>query len=95
MGLIAGLAGVVALFAGNKSKQKVKEIKEDIKTSEKKVEKLKEETEATKQTQENFKKALTDMVKKKELYEAKDVEAHEADQFVRDFLKKRKTQDGS
>ena len=91
MGLIAGLAGVVALFAGNKSKQKVKEIKEDIKTSKKKVEKLKEETDATKQTQENFKKTLVDMVKKKELYEAKDVEANEADQFVRDFLKKRKT----
>ena len=93
MGLLAGLAGIVALFAGNKSKQKVKEIKEDIKTSEKKVEKLKEETEATKQTQQNFKKTLIDMVKKKELYEAKDVESAEADQFVRDFLKKRKTQE--
>ena len=41
LGLIAGLSGVVALFAGGKSKQKVKEIKKDIKTSEKKVKKLK------------------------------------------------------
>ena len=94
MGLLAGLAGIVTLFAGNKSKQKVKEIKEDIKISDKKVEKLKEETEATKQTQENFKKALTDMVKKKELYKAPDVSGDDADKFVRDFLKKRKNKNG-
>ena len=29
MGLLAGLAGIVALFAGGKSKQKVKEIKKN------------------------------------------------------------------
>ena len=30
LGLVAGLSGVIALFAGGKSKQKVKEIKKDI-----------------------------------------------------------------
>ena len=39
--LIAGLSGIVALFAGGKSKEKVKQIKKDIKKSEKKVKKLK------------------------------------------------------
>ena len=53
MGLIAGLAGVVALFAGNKSKEKVKEIKKDIKVSKKKVKKLKSGNKAIKETQKN------------------------------------------
>ena len=91
LGLLAGLGGIVALFAGNKSKQKVKEIKKDIKTSEKKVEKLKSGAEAIKQTQENYKQTLKGMKKNKELYEAPDVSGDEADKYIKDFLKKRKS----
>ena len=91
LGLVAGLSGIIALFAGNKSKQKVKEIKEDIKTSEKKVEELKSGKEAMKQTQENYKQVMVEMKKKKETYKAPDVSGDEADKYIKDFLKKRKS----
>ena len=63
--LIAGLSGIVALFAGGKSKEKVKQIKKDIKKSEKKVKKLKEENKNIKQTQKNYKKAVSELKKEK------------------------------
>ena len=91
MGLLAGLAGIVALFAGNKSKQKVKEIKKDIKTSEKKTKEIKKEISAVEETQENYKQTLKEMKKNKELYEAPDVSGDDADKFIKDFLKKRKS----
>jgi uncharacterized coiled-coil DUF342 family protein len=90
IGLVTGLAGVVALFAGNKSKQKVKEIKKDIKVSKKKVKKIKTGIEAMEATQESYKKTLTEMKKKKETYKAPDVSGDEADKYIKDFLKKRK-----
>ena len=56
LGLLAGLAGAAALFAGGKSKQKVKEIKKDIKKSKKKVKEIKTGIEAMEATQESYKK---------------------------------------
>jgi len=90
LGLVAGLSGVVALFAGGKSKQKVKEIKKDIKTSEKKVKKLKKENKNIKQTQKNYKKTLSEMEKKKETYKAPDVDIKEANDFLKKFSKSKK-----
>ena len=90
IGLLVGIVGGVALFAENKSKQKVKEIKKDIKVSKKKTKKIKKEISAIKQTQENYKKTLVKMKKKKEIYEAPKVDGDEADKFIKDFLKKRR-----
>ena len=94
LGLLAGLAGAIALFAGGKSKQKIKEIKKDIKKSEKKTKEIKKGISAAERTQENYKKTLKEMVKTKDLYEAKDVSADDADKFIKDFLKKRKKKNG-
>ena len=76
LGLLAGLGGILALFAGNKSKQKVKEIKKEIS--------------AIEETQKNYKQTLKEMKKKKETYKAPEVSGDEANKFVKDFLKKRK-----
>ena len=93
LGLLAGLAGAVALFAGGKSKQKVKEIKKDIKKSEKKTKEIKSGIAAMEESQKSYEKTLKEMVKTKDLYEAKDVSADDADKFIKDFLKKRKQGD--
>ena len=90
IGLLVGIIGGVALFAGNKSKEKVKEIKKDIKLSKKKTKKIKKEISAIEQTQKNYKKTLVEMEKKKETYKAPDVNGDEADKYIKDFLKKRK-----
>ena len=90
LGLIAGLSGVVALFAGGKSKQKVKEIKKDIKTSEKKVKKLKKENKSIKQTQKNYKKAVNEIKKEKQKKVTHDVSADEAADFLKQYAKKKK-----
>ena len=90
LGLIAGLSGVVALFAGGKSKQKVKEIKKDIKTSEKKVKKLKKENKNIKQTQKNYKKAVNEIKKEKQKKVTHDVSADEAADFLKQYAKKKK-----
>ena len=90
LGLLAGLTGAAALFAGNKSKQKVKEIKKDIKKSKKKVKELKTGIEAMEATQKSYKKTLAKIKKKKETYKAPKVDGDEADKFIKDFLKKRK-----
>ena len=94
LGLLAGLAGAVALFAGGKSKQKVKEIKKDIKVSKKKTKKIKKDISAAERTHENYKKTLKEMVEKKQLYNAPDVSGAEADKYIKDFLKKRKKKNG-
>ena len=88
--LIAGLSGVVALFAGGKSKQKVKEIKKDIKTSEKKVKKIKKENKNIKQTQKNYKKAVNEIKKEKQKKVTHDVSADEAADFLKQYAKKKK-----
>jgi uncharacterized coiled-coil DUF342 family protein len=90
MGLLAGLAGAAALFAGGKGKQKVKEIKKDIKVSKKKTKKIKKEISAIEQTQENYKNTLKEMTENKETYKAPEVSGEEADKYIKDFLKKRK-----
>ena len=90
LGFIAGLSGVVALFAGGKSKQKVKEIKKDIKTSEKKVKKLKKENKNIKQTQKNYKKAVNEIKKEKQKKVTHDVSADEAADFLKQYAKKKK-----
>ena len=91
LGLLAGLAGAVALFAGGKSKQKVKEIKKDIKTSEKKTKEIKTGIAAMEATQKSYKKTLAEIKKKKETYKAPEVDGEEADKYIKDFLKKRKS----
>jgi outer membrane murein-binding lipoprotein Lpp len=90
MGLLAGLAGIVALFAGSKSKQKVKEIKKDIKVSKKKVKKLKSDNKAIKETQKNHKKAMNDIKKEKQKKVTHDVSADEAASFLKRYTKKKK-----
>ncbi len=90
MGALAGLASIVALFANNKSKQKVKEIKKDIRASKKKVETLKSGKDAMKETQKNYKKTLSEMKEQKETYKAPDVGADEAADFLKKYAKKKK-----
>jgi len=90
LGLIAGLSGIVALFAGGKSKEKVKQIKKDIKTSEKKVKKLKKENKAIKQTQKNYKKVVKELKKEKQKKVTHDVSADEAAAFLKNYTKKKK-----
>ena len=90
LGLIAGLSGAIALFAGGKKKQKIKKIKQEIKTSEKKVEKLKEENEQIKQTQKNYKKAVNELKKEKQKKVTHDVSADEAAEFLKQYSKKKK-----
>ena len=96
LGLLAGLGGILALFAGNKNK-KVKQIKDDIKTNEKetkkidkKIEEVKSGQEAMKETQKNYEKTVAEMKKKKQLYEPKDVDAKEAADFLKKYSKKGK-----
>ena len=90
LGLIAGLSGIVAIFAGGKKKQKIKEIKQEIKTSEKKVKKLKEENEQIKQTQKNYKKAMKELKKEKQKKVVHNVSADEAADFLKKYAKNKK-----
>ena len=90
LGFIAGLSGIVALFAGGKKKQKIKEIKQEIKTSEKNVKKLEEQNEQIKQTQKNYKKAVDELKKEKEKKVTHDVSADEAADFLKKYAKKKK-----
>ena len=90
LGLVAGLSTVVALFAGGKSKQKVKKIKKDIKVSNKKVKEIKSGIEAIEATQESYKKTLNEMKNKKEAFKPTEMGGKQADKFIKDFLKKRK-----
>ena len=93
LGLVASLSTVLALFASSKSKQKVKEIKKDIKKSKKKVKEIKTGIDAIEATQKSYKKTLAEIKKKKETYKAPKVDGDEADKFIKDFLKKRKTRE--
>ena len=93
LGLVASLSTVLALFASSKSKEKVKEIKKDIKKSKKKVKEIKTGIDAIEATQKSYKKTLAEIKKKKETYKAPKVDGDEADKFIKDFLKKRKTRE--
>ena len=90
LGLAAGLSGVIALFAGGKSKQKVKEIKKNIKTSKKKVKELKTGKKAMNQTQKNYKKAVSKIKRKKQKKVTHDVSADDAADFLKQYAKKKK-----
>ena len=96
LGLLAGLGGILALFAGNKNK-KVKQIKDNIKTNEKetkkidkKISEIKSGQEAMKETQKNYEKTIKEMKKKKEIFKPKSVEANEAADFLKKYSKKGK-----
>ena len=90
LGLLAGFTGIVTLFSNNKSKQKVKTIKKNIKVSKKKEKEIKSGIEAIEATQESYKKTLKEMKKKKELYEPPEVDGNEANKFIKDIIKKRR-----
>ena len=90
LGFIAGLSSIVALFAGGKKKQKIKEIKLEIKTSEKNVKKLEDENEQIKQTQQNYKKAVNELKKEKKKKVTHDVSADEAAEFLKQYTKNRR-----
>ena len=90
IGLLAGIAGAMTLLSNNKSKQKVKAIKKDIKVSKKKTKEIKTGIAAMEATRESYKKTLKEIKKKKETYKAPDVSGDEADKYIKDFLKKEK-----
>ena len=92
LGLIAGLSGVVALFAGGKKKQKIKEIKQDIKQSERKVDNLKEKNKEIEKTQKNYIEAVEQLKKSKINYKKKNVSVKKANNFLKSFAKDNKSE---
>ena len=90
LGLLAGVIGTVTLLNNNKSKQKVKTIKKDLKVSKKKVKEIKSGIDAIEATQKSYQKTLKQMKTKKELYKPPEVSGNEANDFIKDVLKKRR-----
>jgi hypothetical protein len=91
LGVIAGIIGVITLLVTKRNTKKVKKIKKDVKVSEKKVTDIKIDNTAIKETQQNYKKAVEDMKQKKETRTPPKVSGDEANKYIKDFLKKRKT----
>tara|TARA_Y100000310_G_scaffold101763_1_gene99880 strand:+ start:1973 stop:2287 length:315 start_codon:yes stop_codon:yes gene_type:complete len=58
LGLLAGIGGIIALFVGNKSNEKVKELKDDIKDNEKKTKDIDSKLKDVKETSDKLKKNL-------------------------------------
>ena len=87
-GLLAGLASVVALFTGSKSKEKVKKIKKDLKTSKSEEKKIKNSINAIEETQKSYEKALKQI--KSESYKAPKVKGKQANKFIKNLIKERK-----
>tara|TARA_Y100000310_G_C20502898_1_gene724918 strand:+ start:41 stop:355 length:315 start_codon:yes stop_codon:yes gene_type:complete len=58
LGLLAGIGGIIALFAGGKSNKKVKEIKSNIKDNENKTKVIDKQIAGLKETDETLKKTL-------------------------------------
>lgn len=90
LGVIAGIIGVITLLVTKKNNKKVKEIKKDIKVSERKVDDITADNTAIKETQNNYKKAIEELKQNKVDYETPDVSGDDANKYVKDFLKKRK-----
>jgi len=91
LGVIAGIIGIITLLVSKKNNKKVKKIKKDIKVSEKKVDGIKTENAAIKETQNNYKKAVEELQQNKEDYKSPEVSGDEANKYIKDFLKKRKS----
>ena len=92
LGLLAGIAGIVAMFGG----QSKKEIKKKIKQNKKKINKKTEEIKniktgkaAIKKSMKNKQKAIDEMKKAKKEYKPKDVGAKEAADFLKQYAKKK------
>jgi cell division protein FtsB len=90
LGLLAGLSGVMALFANNKSKQKVKGIKKNIKKSKKKVKNLKIKNKVVKKKVAKTKNAINKINREKQKKVTHDVSADEAAEFLKQYTKKKK-----
>jgi len=90
LGLLAGLAGIFAMFGGQKRaviKKKIKENDKAIKQKSKEIENIKTGNEATKQTIRNKQKALDEMKNAKENFKPKDVGADDAADFLKKYAK--------
>ena len=97
LGLLAGLGGIIAIFAGGKSNKKVKEIKNKIKDNEKKtdsidkqIKDLEKKNTTLNKSLESKKQALKEIKKHKESFKAKDVGAKDAANFLKGYTKRKK-----
>ena len=68
LGILATLGSLLAIFAGNNKKQKIKKIKTNIKKSKKKVKNLKTGNAAAKKTLASKQKALEEIKRQKEQF---------------------------
>ena len=93
LGLLAGLAGIFAMFGGQSKaeiKKKIKENDKSIKKKTKEIKNLKTGNEATKQTIRNKQKTLDEMKKVKQKgHKKRDVGADEAAEFLKNYVKKK------
>ena len=91
--LLAGIAGVVAMFGGQSKKEIKKKIKQNKKKINKKTEeikKIKTGKAAIKETIKSKQKAIDEMKKAKKEYKPKDVGAKDAADFLKKYAKKKK-----
>tara|TARA_Y100001963_G_scaffold108986_1_gene150642 strand:+ start:311 stop:628 length:318 start_codon:yes stop_codon:yes gene_type:complete len=97
LGLLAGIGGIVAIFAGGKSNKKVKEIKNKIKDNEKKtksidkqIKNLEKENTTLNKSLKSKKQALKEIKKHKKNFKTKDVGSKDAANFLKGYAKKKK-----
>ena len=93
LGLLAGLAGIFAMFGGQSKaeiKKKIKENDKSIKKKTKEIKNLKTGNEATKQTIRNKQKVIDEMKRAKQNFKPKDVGADDAADFLKKYAKKKK-----
>ena len=92
LGLLAGLAGIVAMFGGQSKKEIKKKIKENNKSIKKKtreINTMKTGSAAVRASARNKQKAIDEMKKAKKEYKPKDVGAKEAADFLKKYAKKK------
>ena len=92
LGLLAGLAGIFAMFGGQSKKEIKRKIKQNDKNISKKTQEIKNiktGSAAMKQTIKNKQKAIDEIKKAKKEYKPKDVGAKEAADFLKKYAKKK------
>ena len=92
LGLLAGLAGIFAMFGGQKRaviKKKIKENDKAIKQKSKEIENIKTGSAAMRASARNKQKTIDEMKKAKENFKPKDVGADDAAEFLKKYAKKK------
>ena len=93
LGLLAGLAGIFAMFGGQSKaeiKKKIKENDKSIKKKTKEINSMKTGSAAARASARSKQKAIDEMKKAKKDFKPKDVGAKEAADFLKKYAKSKK-----